>query len=264
MNLEPERELKEYEPSADVADELNISHTLRSLDVAPEKVERYGIHPDQYIEWYGSSAGSPVCLIHGGYFHEDGTLSYLRPAACALGEAGYSVALVEYRREEGNQEVSFNDIEKLAEHPRLARAVWVGHSAGAVFALHALFADTNKVKHAVVLSPIFDLARAAQEDLGKSSNPTLRWMKGLPSEIPAAYQRWEPMEMYRNMGADGFRDRDLRLDVIHGAQDQTVPVARTRDLIGEPFNFAIVPHENHNDAIRPGSDSWFLLLGCLG
>lgn len=245
--------------------EARVISTLSSLDVAAEEVERYGMHPDQYIEWYGPEDGRHVVFIHGGYFHEDGTLSYLRPAALALGEAGYRVALPEYRRGAGQPEVTFEDIHTLARHPKLSEVVWLGHSMGCVFVLHVLFSLDTKVTHVVALSPVADLARAAQEDHDHyEHNPVARWLGGMPAEIPDIYGRWEPFGLYAELGSSGFQQRALRLDIIHGSLDKTVPVSRTKDLLNEPFNIAIVQDDNHNDTIRPGSDSWLLLLGCLG
>ena len=244
--------------------EAEVVNALRSLDVASADIERYGVHPDQYIEWYGPKDGAPVVLWHGGYFYEDGTLCYLRPAAYALGEAGYRVALPEYRRMAGNQAVTFEDSETLARHPELEDAVWIGHSAGAVPVVRALLMDDLPVRHAVALSPILDLAQAAREDTERIGvNPVLNWMQVAPEEHLEAYLKWEPRVLYSLMGAAGFQRRGLTLDIIHGALDQTVPVQRTRDLMGEPFNIAIVPGENHSDVVRPGSDAWLLLLGAL-
>ena len=252
-------------PSLSERAEARVISTLSSLDVGAEEIERYGMHPDQYIEWYGPADGRRVVFIHGGYFHEDGTLNYLRPAALALGEAGYRVALPEYRRSAGQPEVTFEDMHTLARHPKLDGAVWLGHSMGCVFVLHVLFSLDTKVTHAVALSPIADLAREAEEDQGRyGRNPVAQWLGGMPDEIPDIYGRCEPLGLYAAMGSAGFQQRALRLDIIHGSLDQTVPVSRTKDLLNEPFNIAIVQGNNHNDTIRPGSDSWLLLLGCLG
>ncbi|MCI6573787.1 MAG: alpha/beta hydrolase [Arcanobacterium sp.] len=247
------------------AAEVQVMDNLQSLDVASEQIERYGVHPDQFIEWYGPEDGAVVVMIHGGYFHEDGTLRYLRPAALALGESGYHVALAEYRHVLGDPKTSFDDIETLARHPQLENAMWVGHSSGAIFVSHALFSDAVQVRHAVVLAPILELARAADEDANELDiNPIALWLQKMPEEDPQLYAQWEPLAGYYAMGAAGFQQRGLHLDVIHGTLDRTVPVARTKNFLTEPFNIALVPGENHYDVIRPGSDSWLLLLGALG
>ena len=244
--------------------EDSVMANLKSLNVASEEVVRYGLHPSQFIEWYGPASDKVVCFVHGGIFHLDGTLDYLRPAALALGEAGYRVALVEFRFEAGNPSVTFEDIRAVSRMPELSSAVWVGHSSGAIFVLNALFDETFGVKHGVALAPILDIARDAAEFAGAEPNRTAQWIGGKPQDVPEAYAPFEPMRQYRELGAAGFQRLGLRLDIIHGAQDGIVPAARTKDLVEEPFNIAIVPDENHMDVIRPGSDSWLLLLGALG
>lgn len=46
---------------------------LRRQSAFPDRVERYGDDPRQFIEWYGTPAdagdeGKTVCFIHGGQF----------------------------------------------------------------------------------------------------------------------------------------------------------------------------------------------------
>ncbi|MBM7824844.1 pimeloyl-ACP methyl ester carboxylesterase [Arcanobacterium pluranimalium] len=244
--------------------EKQVLENLLALDVASEEIERYGVHPDQYIEWYGPEDGKVICFIHGGFFHEDGTLRYLRPSALSLGEVGYRIALPEFRRIPGNPAVSLEDMATLARHPQLAEATWLGHSAGSLNVLNVLFDTELRPSHGVVLAPIFDLRRDAEETPSLSSAATIHWLGGTPAEIPDVYQEFDPAVRYARLGADGFSSAGYRLDIIHGALDATIPVQRTRDLASEPFNIAIVPDANHNDVIRPGHDAWLLLLGALG
>ncbi|MDY6142670.1 MAG: alpha/beta fold hydrolase [Arcanobacterium sp.] len=237
--------------------------TLRSLDVMAASIERYGVHPDQIIEWFGPDDGKLVCFIHGGFFHEDGTLAYLRPAAFALGEAGFRVALPEYRRLKKNVEATFEDLRTLALLPQLQGAIWIGHSLGGALAADVLFDDELPVTHAVLLAPILDLARDVNERGIREHSSTAKFMGGLPEDIPDVYERFEPLKAYERIEPAGFASRGLRLDIIHGANDETVPVQRSRDLAQEPFNIAVVPGANHSDLIRPGHDAWLLLLGAL-
>lgn len=244
--------------------ERAVRDTLRALDVASDEIERYGVHPDQYIEWYGPRDGKVVCFVHGGYFHEDGTLSYLRPAALALGEAGYRVALVEYRRVMGDAGVSLEDMSVLARHPELAEATWLGHSAGSILVLDVLFNPDLAPAHAVVVAPIFDLRRDVEEFPDMTKSELAAWLGGPPEHYADAYAALDPAVAYARLGTDAFVARGYRLDMIHGVLDATIPVQRTKDLMAEPFNIALVPDANHNDVIRPGHDAWILLLGALG
>ncbi len=251
-------------PESALTDELRVLDALLALDVASEQVERYGMHPDQFIEWYGPEDGKVVTFIHGGYFHQDGSLSYLRPAALALGEAGYRVALPEYRRIAENFALTIADMRTLAMHPQLADSVWVGHSAGSIFVLNVLFNMDLSPAHAVVLAPIFDMARDVTEFVEPSSSKLAQWVGGMPTEMPATYAAYDPMSLYRQLGTDVFVNLNYQLDIIHGELDKTIPIQRTRDLVSEPFNIAIVPNANHQDVISPAHDAWILLLGALG
>ncbi|MDY5585323.1 MAG: hypothetical protein SPG61_06005 [Arcanobacterium sp.] len=244
--------------------EREVVQNLLALDIACEEVERYGMHPDQFIEWYGPTDGKVVCFVHGGYFHEDGTLGYLRPAALALAEAGYRVALVEYRFIDGAPELSLEDVAALTRHPQLANAIWLGHSAGSILVFHAIFNEELAPKHGVVLAPIFDLRRDVEEFQKDTPSVLARWIGGSPTAIPDVYAQLDPAVQYARLGADAFSRLGLRLDMIHGVLDRTIPAQRTRELSTEPFNIAMVPDANHVDVIRPGHDAWILLLGALG
>ncbi len=250
--------------SIDISAERQILQNLLALDIASEEIERYGVHPDQFIEWYGNPDGKPVCLVHGGIFHGCANVAYLRPAALALGEAGYRVALVEYRYVAGSPDFALADLETLARHPILENAIWVGHSLGAVLVFNILFNPELTPKHAVGLAPIFDLRRDVEEFHNRVPSLVTQWMGGSPVTIPDVYAAFDPAVIYARLGADGFSSSDLRLDIIHGVQDQTVPVNRSHELSGEPFSVALVPEANHNAVVLPGHDAWILFLGALG
>ncbi|WP_353065073.1 alpha/beta hydrolase [Arcanobacterium hippocoleae] len=240
---------------------------LASLDVASEEVEKYGVHPDQFIEWYGPITGRVVVAVHG-FTETDNRLSYLRPAALALGDAGYRVALVEYRQMPHHPEITFEDIATLARHPRLQNAIWFGHSIGSLCVLKALYDPENSIKHCVVAAPIMNLRREVEEE--ETSNSQIaqtitQWMGGSPNYLPDTYAEYDPAVLYvRNGSADGFAANGYHLDIIHGSADQTIPVQHIKTLQAEPFNIAIVADANHNDVICPGHDAWLFLLGALG
>lgn len=246
------------------AAEQQVFNDLRSLQVLPGNIEIYGEKVDQFIEWYGPEYGKPVTFVHGGYFHDAVDLSYARPAAFALGEAGYRVALVEYRRLAGHPELTFDDINTLAHHPVLSQSVWLGHSSGGTFALDVLMDDATSVTHAVVLAPLFDLARDAYDRADSGRFEAATFLGGMPSEIPDVYAKYDPQARYAEIGPERFISRELQLDIIHGSLDETVPVQRSKELCTEPFHVAIVSDANHSDLIRPGHDAWLLLLGALG
>ncbi|XCB30740.1 hypothetical protein RQN30_05035 [Arcanobacterium hippocoleae] len=238
---------------------------LASLDIASQEVEKYGVHPDQFIEWYGPQDGRAVVAVHGGGLNGSGRLKYLRPAALALGEAGYRVALVEYRQAERNPEITFEDISTLTRLPSFADAIWFGHSFGAIFVIGALLDPETPVSRCVAAAPILDLRREVEESANFTENALAKWLGGSPYYIPDVYAKYDPAVLYARIGgANGFSARGYHLDLIHGSADMTVPVQHTKDAQSEPFNIAIVPGANHYDVIRPGHDAWLFLLGALG
>lgn len=245
--------------------EKQVILDLASLNVASEEIEKYGVHPDQFIEWYGVEGGRVIVLVHGGLISADASLSYLRPAALALGEAGYRVALVEYRRGARHPEISFEDIATLTRHKALQDATWCGHSIGAIFILNALFNPENSVKHCVGIAPVMDLRREAESKDTPMAETIIKWLGGSPSYIPDIYAEYDPAVRYAQIGnANGFSAQGYHLDIIHGTADMTVPVQHTKDFQSEPFNIAIVPDADHGDVVLPGQDAWLFLLGALG
>lgn len=245
--------------------EKQVLSDLALLDIASEEVEKYGMHPDQFIEWYGPQNGRVVVIVHGDHINGDGRLLYLRPAALALGEAGYRVALVEYRRAAGHPEISVADITALTLHPLLQDVIWLGHSLGSILVLDALFNPETSVKRAVAVAPILNLRREAEEADTPAAQAIQHWFGGSPSYLPDVYAKYDPAVLYTRMGsADGFAARGYRLDIIHGSADATIPAQHSKDVKGEAFNIAIVPGANHNDVILPSHDAWLFLLGALG
>lgn len=239
-----------------------VLESLCALDVASEEIVSYGIHPRQFIEWYGPAAGQLVVLVHGIFADDRYGLPALRPAALALGEAGYRVALVEYRREAGDPSVTLEDTRTLARLPQLLGATWIGFSSGAIPVLDLLFGENSTVRHGVLLAPIIDL-RQEVEEKGIYAKAAQQWMGDTPEKNPDLYAQYDPAVAYARLGADAFTAEGYRLDIVHGTKDQIVPAQRTYNLAKEPFNIALVPEANHYDLICPGHDAWILLLGAL-
>lgn len=236
---------------------------LCSLPVVPDSVEHYGDDPHQVIEWYGDPEGKPVCFVHGGCFYAGDTLPASRPAARALARAGYYVGLADYRITDARPELTAHDAMKLAMHPVLEQAIWVGHDVGGAFAMNVVLAPETAVRCAILLAPILDLARDVREDPSGEDGATARWIGGSPEQFPDRYAMYDPMFTYYQVGQARFRARELSIDIIHGSDDEIVPAQRSRDVRAEPFNLAIVENADHIDLIRPGQDAWVYFLGAL-
>ncbi|MGV9182465.1 alpha/beta hydrolase family protein [Arcanobacterium canis] len=250
--------------SSSKEDEQKVYENLLALRVEPDGTESYGDKADQFIEWYGPEGAMVVTLLHGGSFRQNIGLDFTRPAAFALAEAGFRVALPEYRRLAGSPELTFEDARLLARHPLIGSSTWIGHCAGATMALDVLFSDEFELTHVVALAPLFDLARAVRETASENAGDISDFMGGMPVDQPERYAQFDPMRRWMELGEAQFAARGLRLDIIHGTADATVPVVRSKDLNTEPFNVAIVPGAHHNDVIRPGDDAWIFLRGALG
>ena len=228
------------------------SLVARSARVPPGRVEAYGPHPDQRIEWYaaGSSSRAPVVLVHGGYFRPTVDRSHARVAAVALGAAlGAPVVLVEYRRVSGQPQATVADIhavsdllEGLNEEP----SVWVGHSAGGALVLQRAFDERRPPVCTVALAPVADLVAAVEERIGDGALVT--WLGTRTATKPARYARWDPVRLAREVP-----ERRSRVVCLHGEQDHTVPPSQS---LGSGLPHHLVPAAHHYDLIDPASAAW--------
>ena len=131
----------------------------------PDAVVRFGDDPDQVFEVFGN--GTPVALVHGGYWSPEYDRAHLRPLARAIADEGYQCALVEYRRVPGAPEVYVEDV--AAACAAAHAEVVVGHSAGGHLAL--LAAPATPV---LALAPIADLEHAI--DVRADDDAALRFL----------------------------------------------------------------------------------------
>jgi acetyl esterase/lipase len=205
----------------------------------------YGPQPDQVVEIFGES-GPTVVFVHGGYFRPSIDRMHARPLARALALAGWRVMLLEYRRVTGEPEASMADLDLFAAslpNPVL----WAGHSAGGTLALTRAYQRPAAV---VALAPIADLARASQ--LGLGHDAVTAWMGGTPEQQPRRYAALDP-HMRLTQHQPGVL-------LVHGDDDQTVPVAFSRD---SPAEAVVLPHAHHFDLIDPASETWPRVLELL-
>ncbi|QRV01891.1 alpha/beta fold hydrolase [Arcanobacterium phocisimile] len=241
--------------------ERHVLQTLAALSVASEEIESYGEHDSQFIEWYGPRDGQRVVFLHGGGYRTDMTLAHARPAALALGEEGYRVALVEVRKERGNPRLTMSDLSFLANRTDLSDAIWIGHSLGGTLVLDVALDPALPPRRAIALAPFFYLTELASANAGVSGIE--RWMGGMPIQLPELYRKFDPSVRSADLGETGYIDGCLNVQIIYGEDDQTVPAAVTRKIAETPIRTAMVPGTNHVDLIRPGHDAWLFLLGAL-
>lgn len=232
----------------------------RAEAMPPGRVESYGPHPDQVVEWYAAATSSdqgPVVVVHGGFFRPSFDRTHARPMAAALAERlDAPVVLMEYRRVPGQPEAAVADVdavsdlmEALSEEP----AVWVGHSAGGTLALHRAFDQIRPAVPTVALAPVGDLRAAVGDRLGEGA--VVDWLGARTAAKPSRYARIDPARL-----ASDLPERWDRVVCVHGGDDATVPVEQS-EAVGVPVR--LVPGAHHYDVIDPESAAWSEVVAAI-
>lgn len=89
----------------------------------PDQTISYGEAVDQVIEFYNGS-GPLITLIHGGYWRPTHNREHMRALAAKLSENGFRVANIEYRRDPGNPEKLFQDVDAALSKLNVSCANW--------------------------------------------------------------------------------------------------------------------------------------------
>jgi acetyl esterase/lipase len=230
----------------------------------PDRTERFGPAPtQQYDVWSGPGSDVTVVLVHGGFWRARWDRTHLRPAAAALADAGFAVALPEYRRTGqpgGTWPGPGVDLAAALTAVRddvllPPRTVLVGHSAGghlAVWLLHR--PEAVDVLGAVSLAGCLDLRMVGRLGLDDGAADDL--MGG---------RRWvdEP-----HLGADpcdlGATPAPVRL--VHGRADAQVPLAVSESWLSRcgtagRDTLAVLDEADHFDLVDPRSPAWETVVG---
>lgn len=190
---------------------------------------RYGDHESQFVEFFdaSSSVEGPIgtaVMIHGGYWRNTYGADLMHPLAQHLCDRGWRVINLEYRRIGDSDAVSpwleMRDDIALALALIDGPMTLIGHSAGGHLALWAAAALEIEVDGVVGLAPLTNLVEAAR--LGLSNNATGELLGGPSHDSPTTYEDASP-EHRLPLGA-----RQL---IIHGADDDAVPVAMSRNYV---------------------------------
>ncbi|PWR07623.1 alpha/beta hydrolase [Micromonospora acroterricola] len=244
---------------------------------APDRTVAYGDHPDQVADLRlpaGSGSARPlVVVVHGGFWRAEYDRRHTGPLAAALAAAGYPVAQLEYRRTGqpgGGWPNTLTDVlTGVAELPRLVdealpgrvsrdAPILVGHSAGGHLALYAAATAPATVGGVLALAPVADLGAAYRQDLDSGAVAAL--LGGGPEEVPDRYAAADPRSLVP------IRTRTV---VMHGSEDQQVPVAMSRDFVaaartaGSHISLVELPGCEHFGLIDPESSAWPRVLGML-
>lgn len=220
----------------------------------PDRVVTYGASPDQVADVRFGSEGAEhrplVAIIHGGFWRPAYDRVHTGPMAIAVAAAGWTAASLEYRRQPGDPDATLTDIAAaVAKLPALTSRhdgsiVLVGHSAGGHLALWAAARlEEPGLRGSVALAPAADLRLADSLHLSNDAvraflgaDPTMR-----PDVDPA------------NMNAPR-----VPVTVIHGLQDDTVPVSVTEAYVERHPNVRVVRLDQcgHYALIDPLSAHW--------
>ncbi|HKE71503.1 MAG TPA: alpha/beta hydrolase [Nocardioidaceae bacterium] len=230
----------------------------------PDAVVRYGEHPDQLVDLHlppGESETAPVLvLLHGGFWRHEWDRRHTRPMAEALRGDGWIVVTPEFRRTggDGGWPATFDDIATVRErlpdlvHVAIGRRdigplTLLGHSAGGQLAMWwALTApEPATIRRTVALAPVADLGRGHAEQLDGDAVEAL--LGGGPDDVPDRYAQTDPARLLA--GAE-----HSLIVVLHGADDDRVPAAHTRDL--PSITYTEIPSTGHFELIDPLSAAW--------
>jgi acetyl esterase/lipase len=179
----------------------------------------------------------------------------------ALTAKGIATANLEYRRvgnAGGGWPGTFADVRAafqfLLQSSRqydfdLGRVVVIGHSAGGQLGL-CLAAHETGVKAVIALAGVVDLQRAYALHL--SNDAVVEFLGGTPTEVADHYREADPMKL-----AIGARQW-----LVHGAGDDVVPPAFSRDYVGtkqkakEDARLMEIAGAGHFEVVDPRSGAW--------
>ena len=236
------------------AEDAVLERLLGEGESIAGRVVAYGGHPDQVVELYGEGGGRCVVVVHGGYFRPSIDRTHARPMAASLADAGWTVALVEYRRVPGDPAATMSDLwaaDGLLRAQALDPAVWVGHSAGGTLVLLRGLADHLPAVRVVALAPLADLAGAVRDRLGQGA--VEEWVG--ESELSAV----DPVALLAVAGAGA--DVRARVRVLHGESDVTVPTAQS---LAWGRDAEVLAGARHFDLVDPASPYWPRVVEALG
>jgi acetyl esterase/lipase len=178
--------------------------------VNPDRSSSYGKFEDQVIDFYVSDMpnDSVIVLIHGGYWRPEYDRKHLAPFAKSLSTAGWSVALIEYRRIQGNPDAMLDDVKAAITliEQEYKKIILIGHSAGGQLAL--VLTDSTQTIGTIALAPVTDLLTAELLDLDEGA---VSDYLGCPASMRSDL---DPMRI-------DFSTKELVL--IHGTLDIRVP-----------------------------------------
>lgn len=246
----------------------------------PDAVVRYAARADALVDLHLPSGRGPfplVVLLHGGFWKHAYDRVHVRPMARALVDAGCLVAVPEYRRVGGgggwpttaeDVRAAVTALPGLLEDLGLdtTTTTLAGHSAGGQLALwlgldgpdrdprrRALLPTRQDrgFDRVVALAPVADLRAAAAAGLGGDAVKAL--LGGGPDDVPDRYDAADPATLLA-----ARPDRAAGLVLVHGSDDEDVPVGQSRSLAARhpAVRLRELPGVEHYGPIDPLSAAW--------
>jgi acetyl esterase/lipase len=237
------------------------------LSLAPPRADArvaYGGDSNQFLDLRlppGKGLRGLVVSIHGGYWRARYDLGYMGHLCAALTAKGIVTANLEYRRvgnAGGGWPGTFADVRAafqfLLQNSRqyqfdLGRVVVIGHSAGSQLGL-CLAAHEKGVKAVISLAGVVDLQRAYALHL--SNDAVVEFLGGTPAEVADHYREADPMKLAIQ----------ARQWLVHGAEDDIVPPAFSRDYVGakqkakEDAPLVEIAGAGHFEVVDPRAAAW--------
>ncbi len=234
---------------------------LLDLLARPDR-HSYGSHRTQRADLYLPDGPGPypvVVAIHGGYWRAKYGKRLMKAVSADLARRGVAVWNIEYRKvgrgQGGGWPETFDDVAAAIDHLAglgdarldLSTVTAVGHSAGGQLALWSASRTDPRVPiHRVV-------AQAAVCNLAVAGQPAWDFIGGSPDQVPERFAKVNPMQLVP-LGAPTL--------LVHGADDETVPVARSRDYVkaaaaaGDEVRLIEPSPGGHRVHIDPRSGAW--------
>ena len=251
-----------------------MTDILRRPAPPPDLTRPYGALSEHVIDLrFPLRRPAPlIVLVHGGFWAPAFDRSHLGPMAHALAEAGYVVAVPEYRRAGMAAEGwtgTFNDIAAALDQVAaiaephgadVSAITWAGHSAGGHLVLWAAarpglptgspWRGPCGAAHVVSLAGCNSLRLTAEWKLGDGA--AVKLMGGGPDEVPERYAVADPAAL---------PPPPVPVTLVHGTEDDRVPLAMSRVFkIGRLIE---IRGAGHFDLIDPQSPAWSRVLSAL-
>ena len=206
----------------------------------PDRTISYGEALDQVIDFYDGN-GPLITLIHGGYWRPAHTRVHMRALAGKLASQGFQVANIEYRRDPGDPEKLFDDVNAALEHLTESMAL-IGFSVGGQLAL----ISKSQAHKLILLAPITDLQRTKDENLGEGA------VKAFFGEIDL--NKFDP----------SLKSYDQHLYILHGDADDRVPLEHSRDFAkSKGASLMEISGADHFAMVDPDGMAFELILHTL-